>query len=562
MPKMNDKPYELDKVAIRMVKEPPLYSSTPVQTPKDAVKLISELLKDYDREVLCIVNFRNDLTPINMNIVSIGALDSAVAHPREILKSTVLSNAASVMMAHNHPSGILEPSKEDIVVTDRMNQLFALLNVQMLDHIIIGNGDSYYSFKENAVLPSAQISYAEKPEQIQLGAIVSEPAADDKSGITKSDGEKTGNKFSKSEMSAEARENRLKEITDRLEKGVREIFECDRYKNYLRTMAKFHHYSVNNQLLIALQRPDATLLAGYQAWQKDHGRHVKKGEKGIQILAPAPYKVKKEVDAFDTATGLPLTGADGKPLKVVKEVEYPSFKVSTVFDVSQTEGKEIPSLVAGELKDSSKELKDLLQVAIESSPIPVHIDAIQTGAKGFYNYKENLIVLKKGMSDLQTLKTLFHEMGHFQMHSQELNKPEAERTTRSAKEQEAESVAYTVAAHFGLDTSEYSFGYIAGWAAGKDTKELKESLGKIRHASAAIIDKVEEKLAEKEHAQQLEAVPEALPIVEDKPSVLGKLFQSALGEEKKQEDNLTKIEKMGRQALALLMKPKNRGKER
>ena len=243
---MAPKPYTLDKVAIRMVKEPPLYSSTPVRSPDDAVRIVSEMLKGYDREVFCLVNFRNDMSPINMNIVSVGTLNASIAHPRDILKSPVLSNAASVMAFHNHPSGSLEPSREDVQVTDKLQKLFSLVEIPLLDHIIIGTGDRYYSFRENRTLPVSEQHYVTEASQLQFdavpGVMVAEPAP-----------------------AFVDRRDRIKAITDKLEAGIAALFQSETYKAYLSTMAKFHNYSLNNTLLIAMQRPDATLVAGYQS---------------------------------------------------------------------------------------------------------------------------------------------------------------------------------------------------------------------------------------------------------------------------------------------------------
>ena len=490
---MTEKPYSLDKVAIRMVKEPPLYSSTPVRSPDDAVRLVSEMLKGYDREVFCLVNFRNDMSPINMNIVSVGTLNASIAHPRDILKSPVLSNAASVMIFHNHPSGSLEPSKEDVQVTDKLQKLFSLVEIPLLDHIIIGTGDRYYSFRENRTLPVSEQHYVTDASQLQFDAVPGVMVAEPAPALTAD------------------RKDRIKAITDKLEAGIAALFQSETYKAYLSTMAKFHNYSLNNTLLIAMQKPDATLVAGYQAWQKQHQRHVKKGEKGIQIIAPSPYKAKKEREVLDPGTGRPKLDAQGKPVTEIVEVEYPAFRVATVFDVSQTEGKELPSLGVSELSGKVDGYSQLLTALKETCPVPIGFEQIGSGAKGYYHTTEQRIALQEGMSEMQTVKTLIHEMAHQMLHSHEKEKPRAERLTARSKEVEAESVAYTVCQHFGIDTSDYSFGYIAGWSSGKETAELKESLGKIRDAASEMITDIEAKLAEMEKAQELEAIPEKVP---------------------------------------------------
>ena len=498
---MTETPYSLDRVAIRMVKEPPLYSSTPVRSPDDAVRLMAEMLKGYDREVFCIVNFRNDMTPINMNIVSMGTLNASLVHPREILKSSILSNAAHVMAFHNHPSGSLSPSQEDIQITDRLQKLLDLAGIPLLDHIIIGNGDRYYSFRENQTLPVSENRFATAPEQIHFSPVPEMMVAEST----------VPGKTADSNGKSESRADRVKAITDKLEAGIAALFQSETYKAYLSTMAKFHNYSLNNTLLIAMQRPDATLVAGYQAWQKQHQRHVKKGEKGIQIIAPSPYKAKKEREVLDPATGRPKLDAQGKPVREIVEVEYPAFRVATVFDVSQTEGKELPSLGVDELTGKVDSYGKLLSALTEACPVPIGFEQIESGAKGYYHTTEHRIALQEGMSEAQTVKTLIHEMAHQRLHSHEKEKPREERLNARSKEVEAESVAYTVCQHFGIDTSDYSFGYIAGWSSGKETAELKESLGKIRDAASEMITEIEAKLNEMEKAPELAVIPETAP---------------------------------------------------
>ena len=499
---MAPKPYTLDKVAIRMVKEPPLYSEKPVANPDDAVRLMAEMLKGYDREVFCIVNFRNDMSPINMNIVSMGTLNASLVHPREILKSPILSNAAHVMAFHNHPTGSLTPSQEDIQTTDRLQKLFDLAGIPLLDHIIIGNSDRYYSFRENQTLPVSENRFATSPEQIQFSPVP---------GMMVAEGTTVPEKAAESKGKSESRSDRIKAITDKLEAGITALFQSETYKAYLSTMSKFHNYSLNNTLLIAMQKPDATLVAGYQAWQKQHQRHVRKGEKGIQIIAPSPYKAKKEREVLDPATGRPKLDAQGKPVKETVEVEYPAFRVATVFDVSQTEGKELPSLGVDELSGRVDGYGRLLTALTEICPVPIGFEQIGSGAKGYYHTTEQRIALQEGMSEMQTVKTLIHEMAHQKLHSHEKEKLREERLTARSKEVEAESVAYTVCQHFGIDTSDYSFGYIAGWSSGKETAELKDSLGKIRDAASEMITDIEAKLAEMEKAPELAAIPETVP---------------------------------------------------
>lgn len=527
------KPYKLDRVAIRMVKEPPLYSSEPLRSPEAAVKVIADMLRQYDREAFCIVNLRNDLSPINMNIVSTGTLNASLAHPREILKSAVLSNASATMLFHNHPSGNLTPSKEDIEITDRMSRLFAMAEMPLMDHIIIGNGDQYYSFKENSVMPIGTQMFARDPAEIKFEN-VAESVVSEKRGSY--------------HTTPEQRQEKIKQITDKLEQGVHQIFESDNYKAYLSTMAKFHSYSLNNTILIAMQKPGATLVAGYTAWQKDHDRHVKKGEKGIQIIAPSPYKVKQERDALDPKTGKPQMDAQGNPLKEIIEVERPAFKVATVFDISQTEGKELPSIGVNELSGGVEGYDALFDALKATCPVPIAFEDIPSGAKGYYHTEDHRIALQEGMSQMQTVKTLIHEMSHERMHSHEKEKPVEERLSRRSMEVEAESVAFVVGTALSaehpelkLDFSDYSFGYIAGWSSGKETAELKASLGRIQATASEMISEIEGHLQELQKSEQLQAVDEidqkaaamepvklsvvAEPSVIDKPSILANLHK-------------------------------------
>ena len=461
--------YRLDQVGIRMVQEPPLYSSYPINTPKAAISLLTEAFEGYDREVLAVVNLQNDLKPINMNIVSMGTLDQSIAHPREILKSVVLSNARYMMLFHNHPSGSLVPSEADISLTDRMQRLCALIDVPMLDHIIIGRHKQYYSFASNAILKVPEIPYAKSVEGLHFpNPVVSE--------------KRTGWKTAR---------DTTKEITEQLEQGVQELFDSDRYQAFLDCMAKFHRYSTNNTILIHMQRPGATMVAGYQAWKRDHGRYVRKGEKGIRILAPAPYRVKMEKDRLDPNTHEIVMDEKGNPVRDTVTVEKPSFRVVSVYDVTQTEGKALPSLGVNELEGSVKDYGRFLAAMEKLSPAPVAFreDGLGT-AKGCFLPEENRIVLRSGMSEVQTLKTLIHEMAHAMLHAKG---KEADRDL-STEELTAESIAYTVCRHYGIDTKDYSFGYIAGWSRERSTAQLRESLDTIRKTADAMITGINDRL--------------------------------------------------------------------
>lgn len=303
---------------------------------------------------------------------------------------------------------------------------------------------------------------------------------------------------------------RMKEITDRLEAGIQALFESEQYKAYLTAMSKFHNYSFNNTLLIAMQKPDASLVAGFGKWRDDFERHVKKGEKGIKILAPSPYKVKKQMEKIDPATQKPVIGADGKPVTEEREIEIPVFRVVTVFDVSQTEGKEIPDIAVSELTGSVEQYQDFFAALEKASPVPIAFENIEGGAHGYYHLEEKRIAIDEGMSELQTLKTAIHEIAHAKLHAIDKDTPateQADRPDRRTREVQAESVAYAVCQHYGLDTSDYSFGYVAGWSSGRELSELKASLETIRKAANELITDIDGHLAQLQ--QEREAKQEA-----------------------------------------------------
>ena len=603
--------HRLNQVAIRMVEMPPLFSEEPMNGPAAAVKVMADTFRDYDREVVAVVNLRADMRPININIASIGALDQSIAHPREILKSTILSNAAAIILVHNHPSGRLVPSVEDIGLTDRMNKICGLIGVKLVDHIIVGPGNEFYSFQEKNKMPLASLKLTENLEDIELeGFRVAENTAvkEEKKVITltvaecmefHSMGEFHENIKSVAEAVAkfkaippermngvpaigiraadpkdpdeymemdvlvgrrldldklhyvpeiadswqaqqmiaslihempdvkvvgqipdsiqkkidwlESRDKRadeLQQITDKLEKGVVEVFQSDRYKQFLDTMAKFPRYSVNNSLLIMMQKPDAQLCQSFTGW-KQMGRYVKKGEKGISILAPAPYKIEREQTKLDDK-GRPVFDADGEPVKEKVEVTIRAFKVVKTFDLSQTDGKELPAIGLSELVGNIEGYPKLLQALQEISPVPVSFELIDGNAKGFYHLEDKKIVVQDGMSEVQTIKTLLHEMVHQKLHDKD-NVPEAKDISRNGKEVEAESVAYVVCQHYGINTSDYSFSYVASWSEGKETPELKASLDKIRQTASEFIYQIDQKMevlmADKEQGKETAKAP-------------------------------------------------------
>lgn len=312
---------------------------------------------------------------------------------------------------------------------------------------------------------------------------------------------------------AEARKAEMEEITSKLEKGVKDIFDGANYQQYLNFCAKLPRYSVNNQILIMMQKPDATMCQSFTNW-KEVNRHVRKGEKGIRILAPAPYKMQKEQEKVD-ASGKAVLDKDGEPVKETVEVTINAFKPVSTFDISQTEGEPIPTPVVDELTGSVEGYETLLAAIKEVVPVPISFEQIESGAKGFYHLEENRIVVQEGMSEAQTVKTLLHEASHQALHSKEAMDSAGEKKSKNQKETEAESVAYVVCQHYGIDTSDYSFPYVATWSADKEVPELKASLDTIRRTASELIVKIDEKVQTlttvKEMDQFMEAHGEELP---------------------------------------------------
>ena len=298
-------------------------------------------------------------------------------------------------------------------------------------------------------------------------------------------------------LNGEKPAEKMKEITDRLEHGISELFDSERYKAYLAIMSKFHDYSLNNTILIAMQ--GGSLVKGYNQWKNEFGRNVKQGEKAIKILAPAPFKVKKQEQKIDPETRKPLTDNDGKPLTEEKEITIPAFRVVSVFDVSQTEGKELPDLGVQNLIGDVEQYKDFFAALEKTSPFAVGFEALEQGVNGRCLYEERRIAINEGMSELQNIKTAIHEIAHATLHDIDRDAPE--RPDRRTREVEAESVAYAVCQHYGLDTSDYSFGYVAGWSSGRELAELKGSLETIRSTAANLIDTIDGHFAQLQKEQ-------------------------------------------------------------
>lgn len=298
---------------------------------------------------------------------------------------------------------------------------------------------------------------------------------------------------------AEARKQEMDQMAEKLEAGVKDVFQGENYKAYLDFCAKMPRYSVNNQILIMMQKPDATMCQSFTGW-KEMGRFVKKGEKGIRVMAPSPYKMEKEQDKMG-ADGKPVLDKDGEPVKEVVEIKVNAFKPVSTFDVSQTEGEPVPRLGIDELVGIVEGYGTLMEAIKQASPVPISFENIESGAKGYFHVEENRIAIQEGMSEAQTVKTALHEASHATLHNKEAMNADSDKKSRSQKECEAESVAYVVCQHYGIDTSEYSFPYVAGWSSDKEVPELKASLDTIRRAASDLIVKIDDKIAEMTQSQ-------------------------------------------------------------
>ena len=431
-------PFELEVVSIRLVKDAPICLGHPITKPEDAVELVGKYLCEMDREVLCVINLKTDGTPINCNIVSIGAIDETVAHPREIFKSAILSNAHSMMLIHNHPSGNLTPSTSDIQTTARMQELGELMGISLVDHIITGRNGNYYSFRDKGEFPDSRVRFSTRVEDIDLTkGMVTEATApyEEVTDTKEKDNVRDIPTVQTATIPLPVQGKDMDSIMQSLESGVEELFTSNRYQEFLKTMAKFHNYSFNNTMLIAMQRPDATLVTSYKNWQS-MGRQVMKGEKGITIIAPAPYKKMKEKEVLDE-NQRPIMGTDGKPKTEQVEVTVPHFKAVTVFDIAQTSGEPIQTLAPELLTAAVQDFDSFMQAIQKISPVPIRFDEIDGNANGYYHNADKEIVIKKGLSESQTLKTAIHETAHAKLHDREIMESLGLEKDRLTKEVEA-----------------------------------------------------------------------------------------------------------------------------
>lgn len=626
---------ELKKVEVRLklTEGNGLYSSEPIDNAEKAVRIMAEAMAGLDREEVCVVNMDGKGHPINFNVVSIGSLNGSIIPVGNVFKTAILSNAASILLMHNHPSSDVSMSRQDKNVTKQIMYAGQIMGIAVLDHIIVGGmtGECYSlrthypelfepgfyeqrlqyvrdagaAWMENEVRENSLLYQTGQKAQYGIYQItkgspgeeylfwgtdfvkkhglevsgqdyslvysgMAEPGEtldslyekfnlyrpEDFTGhslsvsdvIVWNDGketkayyvdsygfkelpdflrqreqeippndlaeENTFSEFGKQSEQGEKAENEtagkdkkpgkktraeaVKEITEKLAHGLEKLFDSDKFREYLDTMSKFYHYSFNNSLLIAMQKPDATLVASYRSWQKNFNRNVNKGEKGIRILAPTPYKIKEEREVLNPLSGLPMLDEQGDVQMEEVEVSLTGFKVAYVFDVSQTSGEPLPEIGAEELLQSVDDYQIFMEALRNVAPVPVEMQEVDGEAKGYFSLVEQKIVIQSGMSESQTVKTAVHEIAHSLLHDTDHARLEGVDATkkkdRNTKEVEAEAVAYTVCQHFGIDTSDYSFGYVAGWSSGREMTELKKSMETIQKTAAELIERIEENI--------------------------------------------------------------------
>ena len=457
---------DLYRMSSSLTREKPILSSPTIA----AGYMHSVIDQVHDKESLVVAFLNTKNRVIDYEQVSIGTINSSVIHPREVFRNAILNKAVSVLLCHNHPSGNLTPSPEDLAVTKSLKEAGEMLGIPVVDHIIITglNRQDVYSFRAQGVLE------AHGHYQTESTLAEKKPAYDSK-------------------------DKALDEITARLEEGIKEIFSSGKYADYLKVMSRFHRYSLNNTLLIAMQNPEASLVAGYHAWQKKFERHVCKGEQAIRIIAPAPERRLVQKEKLDPVSQQPILDKDGQPIMEETEINVPRFKVVPVFDVSQTEGKELPSL--SKALDKPVQAYELLFNALKNaSPVPIAFENMKATKDGYYHLKDKRIALRKGMSESQTLASAVHEIAHAKLHDRD---PQARGAQAGEKgkdprtqEVEAESIAYAVCQYYGIETGENSFGYVAGWSGDKELSELKASLKTIRDTASDLIDSIDAKMLE------------------------------------------------------------------
>lgn len=467
---MKDKQYELEQVSVRLVDEKPLISEKPISSPQDAALLVGELLSTYDREAIAVINVSTAGKPINMTIASLGTINQSIVHPREIFKASFLSNANSILLAHNHPSGLLKPSDEDLKFTFNLVKAAKILGLRVLDHVIVGNdAQHYFSFQEQGIFSPMldQIEIGERYQDLKLvNSVMAEQAVQYEEKPTEQ---------------KQTVDDKVKALGEQLQEGVQKLYQDGSYQKYLQLISKFPARSARNMVLLHMQNPDATYVKGYVDWQKLN-RQVRAGEKGLKQFAPMKYAKEVDVDCLNDSGE--KIGTEKKKIETIK------YRVVYVYDVSQTDGEPLPE-ITHRLECTVENFSDVMQALQKISPYPIAFEEMHGLINGYCDYANQKIAIKTGVSEAQTVKTAIHEIVHAMLHSTPNNDSQ-----KNVREIEAESVAYIVSNYYGLDTSDYSFGYVVSWSADQELKVLQASLKTIQTHAHQLINNLDKAFLE------------------------------------------------------------------
>ena len=515
-PEAEPRPYELKQVQVRLrlSEAGSIYSSKEITNHVRAAEVMSDVLAQMDREYVCVVNLDVKNRPINFNIVSIGDIDAAIAPLQNIFKSAILSNSTRIMLMHNHPSGDMTPSMEDMSLTKRVYQLGTMMNIPLVDHVIVAGGTRQsYSLMENH--PELFRMSEAVTQEIMRGIVQEEKTVygGQRSWEVTSIGKDEPGGAHRYKTKEERQKEVLDDVSKQIEEGIRKAFSNENYRDYLKVVSRFPAYSFNNTVLIAAQKPDATLCAGFNAWKFKYGRHVKKGEKGFRIITPVKVKETIQEEKTDPNTGQPVFGEDGQLATSPKVVWKQRFRASTVFDIGQTEGNPIPENLQMGFRQliNTKEGFDAFMAGLgDISHLPVRFAELPEGADSFYDAGSREIVIREGMEQGDTLKAAVLEVSQRLLHDREQAGNRSVDKTQETRDLEAVSAAYIVSDHFGLDTSDFSFPSLDSWSAGQDLKALRESGNTIRGTASQVIRSVEYQLQDlqKEMAETRENLPE------------------------------------------------------
>ena len=516
VPEAESRPYELKQVQVRLrlSEAGSIYSSKEITNDVRAAEVMSDVLAQMDREYICVVNLDTKNRPINYNIVSIGDINTAIVPIQNIFKSTILSNSARIMLMHNHPSGDLTPSIQDMNLTKRVYQIGNLMNLPLVDHVIVAGGSGQtYSLLEN--YPELFRMSEAVTQEIMQGIVQEETAVygGQRSGKVSSAGKDEPDGTHQYKTKEDRQKEALDDVSKQIEEGIRKVFSNDNYWDYLKVVSRFHTYSFNNTVLIAAQKPDATLCAGFNAWKFKYGRHVKKGEKGIRIISPVKIKETVQEEKTDPDTGQPVFNEDGQLAATPKVVWKQRFRASTVFDIGQTEGNPVPENLQMELRQltSTQEGFDAFMAGLgDISHCQFRYAEMPEGPDSFYDADSREIVIREGMEPGETLKAAVREASQQLLLDREQAGNRTADKTPETRELEAASAAYIICDHFGLDTSDFSFPSLDSWSTGQDLKALRESGNAIRGTASQVIRSVEYQLQDlqKEMEETRENLPE------------------------------------------------------